>query len=96
MVFPTGWFVIRLSTHFDGVNCVLLPLSSLLIFLCGISSGSCLRAAQIRYEKIIVPDSFPTVKKEGLFLPGSIIIIFGSVLHVFILIGACRLKKIQK
>lgn len=93
---PTGWFLVRLSTRFDSVNCVLLPLSTLLILLCGISSGVCLRAAQIRYETIDIPPSFPTVKKEGLFLPGSILIIFGSVLHVLILAGAFRLKQIQK
>jgi hypothetical protein len=91
-----GWFLVRLSTRFDSVNCVLLPLSTLLILLCGISSGVCLRAAQIRYEKLVVPETFPTLRKEGMFLPGSILIIFGSVLHVLILASALRLKRIQK
>ena len=92
----TGWFLVRLSTRFDSVNCVLLPLSSLLVTLCGIAAGVCLRAAQIRYEKIVVPSGFPTLRKEGFLLPGSILIIFGGVLHVLILICALRLKRIQK
>jgi len=91
-----GWFLVRLSTRFDSVNCVLLPLSSILIILCAISSGVCLRAAQIRYERLVVPETYPTLRKEGTFLPGSILIIFGSVLHVLVLISALRLKRIQK
>jgi hypothetical protein len=92
----SGWFLVRLSTRFDSVNCILLPLSSILIILCAISSGVCLRSGQLRYEALDVPPAFPALRKEARFLPGSILIMFGSVLHVLIIIGALRLKKIRK
>jgi hypothetical protein len=92
----TGWFLVRLSTRFDSVNCILLPMSTILIVLCGISSGVCLRSGQLRYEALVMNPAYPTVRKEAKFLPGSILIIFGSVLHACIILAALRLKQIQR
>ena len=96
MCLDTGWLVVRLTTRFDYINCVLVPLSSILIILCAISSGVCLRAVDVRLRALVIPPAFKNLSSYSAYLPGSILIITGVVIHSLILLLALKLKHVKR
>ena len=92
----TGWLVVRLTTRFDYINCVIVSLSSILIILCAISSGVCLRAVDVRLRALVIPPAFKNLSSYSTYLPGSILIITGVVIHSLILLLALKLKHVKR
>ena len=96
MCLDAGWLLVRLTTRFDYINCVLVPLSSILIILCAISSGVCLRAVDVRLRALVIPPAFKNLSSYSAYLPGSILIITGVVIHSLILLLALKLKHVKR